>query len=465
VNIRHRDAMPGILALLLASTSCSSEGEALQVALRSPADPTLLDGVETFVFSVEDAEGRALVLRRFDVGTRQLRVDDVPHGARLTFRLEGLFHGTPIVQGRSCPIDVPADRPLPPVSLFVSRAGTFSSIDGPPGDARFRPMFFSRSDGAVVVAGGEGPNGEARADAALFDPRTGSWSAEPSLRSARRRGEAASFGRAEAIVVGGEDASGTAVEPIEVYRRGAGWQGAQGSVWAGGVGSRATSLPDGRVLLTGGAPSGRPARANAALFDGDGLFAIGEMAGARRGHAVAVVGSGAFAAVFVIGGDGGEGAVAIASIELFSPRSATAPQPFSLQNARLIEARADHTATALPTGEILVVGGRGDSGPLATAEIFDPITRQVIAGGRLARPRSRHTATLLRDGRVVVTGGVTSDGQALRSAELYDPVLRTFAAARSLAVERSDHVATELCDGTVLVVGGGAGAEIYNPAR
>jgi hypothetical protein len=152
-------------------------------------------------------------------------------------------------------------------------------------------------------------------------------------------------------------------------------------------------------------------------------------------------------------------------IETYNPRAVATGAPFSIERARLAEGRAEHTATTLATGEILVVAGRGAAGPLAGVEIFDPITRSVAAAGPLTHARTRHTATLLGDGRVLIAGGLGQGGQPLRTAELYDPETRGFAAARSLASERADHVAVELCDGTVLIVGGGAGAEIYNPTR
>lgn len=135
----------------------------------------------------------------------------------------------------------------------------------------------------------------------------------------------------------------------------------------------------------------------------------------------------------------------------------------------LVAARASQTATLLPTGKVLVVGGRDASGPLATAELYDPATGTSKATGSLAAPRFAHTATMLRNGKVLIVGGSNGAGY-LASAELYDPASGTFSPAGALAAPRAAHTATLLPDGRVLVAGGAAGgpalkdAELYDPA-
>src|SRR2546427_1947852 len=206
------------------------------------------------------------------------------------------------------------------------------------------------------------------------------------------------------------------------------------------------------------------------------------------------------------------------TLGLASPASAQAPGTWA-PIADLNQPRAEHTATLLASGTVLIAGGRDAADqPLASAEIYDPAmggytllasllpapvwghraTRlddgTVLLGGGnrgaryrraaqlfdpatdtfaaldpMSTPRGRHTATLLRDGRVVVIGGTDGVGP-LASLEIYDPTTRTFSLAPSaLAVARQDHTATLLPDGRVLVAGGsdfsGAleSAELYDP--
>ena len=131
--------------------------------------------------------------------------------------------------------------------------------------------------------------------------------------------------------------------------------------------------------------------------------------------------------------------------------------------------RQYHTATLLPNGMVLVVGGYGTGGVLASAELYDPATNIWSAAGSLAISRQYHTATLLPNGMVLVAGGYGTGG-FLASAELYDPATNAWTAAASLIAARFGHTATLLPNGMVLVAGGDgtggfpAGAELYDPA-
>ena len=139
---------------------------------------------------------------------------------------------------------------------------------------------------------------------------------------------------------------------------------------------------------------------------------------------------------------------------------------------RLNEARAGHTATLLPDGKVLVVGGLNSIDRLKSAELFDPATGLWILTGPLKTRRNAHTATLLPDGKVLVTGGNTTGYQPLRTSELYDPATGRWNETGELINPRAYHTSTLLPDGTVLVAGGGndtnqstlASAELYHPA-
>src|SRR4051812_47337567 len=63
--------------------------------------------------------------------------------------------------------------------------------------------------------------------------------------------------------------------------------------------------------------------------------------------------------------------------------------------------REDQTATPLPSGKVLVVGG----GFLDSAELYDPDTGTWSRTGSMSALRGDHTATVLPSGKVLIAGG------------------------------------------------------------
>jgi hypothetical protein len=168
---------------------------------------------------------------------------------------------------------------------------------------------------------------------------------------------------------------------------------------------------------------------------------------ARAAHTATALGSGH---VLIVGGmatDGGS----LAAVELFDPATNTIQQL-----APLAESRVGHTATLLGDGRLLIAGGYNGE-YLSSLEIFDPSTRRFAPAGSLTEPRSGHTATLLPDGRVLFAGGIGPGWSFLSTAELYDPATRRSVAVGSMSVARESHTATLLADGRVLIVGGHRG--------
>ncbi|REG37601.1 N-acetylneuraminic acid mutarotase [Archangium gephyra] len=135
--------------------------------------------------------------------------------------------------------------------------------------------------------------------------------------------------------------------------------------------------------------------------------------------------------------------------------------------------RADHSATLLPSGKVLVAGGFQLSGSTRnyfnSAELYDPTTGTWTSTGSMAVGRRYHTATLLASGKVLVVGGEASAGVVLNSAELYDPATGTWSSAGAMAAGRQYHTSVRLPSGKVLVLGGASGgvskasSELYDP--
>lgn len=116
--------------------------------------------------------------------------------------------------------------------------------------------------------------------------------------------------------------------------------------------------------------------------------------------------------------------------------------------------------------------------PSLAGDFYEVSSSQATAGafsatGLMTSPRSLHTANLLTDGRVLLAGGVGAGGSSsttLASAELYDPITRTFGATSAMPTPRLGAASVRLNDGRVFMAGGEdasktsvASVELYNP--
>lgn len=143
-------------------------------------------------------------------------------------------------------------------------------------------------------------------------------------------------------------------------------------------GRAATLLPNGKVLVTGGAP---------ALFD------TGDLQNLNKAE------------------------LYDSSTGMFTPTGDMALPRFL------------HASTLLPDETVLITGGRVDNffGTTPVAELYNPAMGAFFTPGNMKSGRWNHQATLLNDGRVLITGGSFSNAypkeQLLSSAEIYTPAV------------------------------------------
>ena len=230
-------------------------------------------------------------------------------------------------------------------------------------------------------------------------------------------------------------------------------------------GGRLLALPDGGALLIGGSPStfaNNPFSPTQQILRFMPTTATWtkqhDMPDGRSAHTLTALPDGT---ILVVGGD----------VPGLSPRQPTltldkvgrydpATDRWS-PVAPLVQARFGHTATLLPDGRVLVVGGsvsktvnseNAGSDARNSAEIYSPVGNiwQLVAP--MGHARSGQSAVLLPDGTVLVIGGDGGAGAA--TAERYDPRANTWTSAGDLGASRSGFAVTPLLDGDVLVTGG-----------
>jgi hypothetical protein len=251
----------------------------------------------------------------------------------------------------------------------------------------------------------------------------------------------------------------------------------------------ATLLPNGKVLVAGGAVeadeySCDAGKDSAELYDSAlGTFAsTGTMTSRRYAQTSTLLPTGK---VLVAGGysfdssdcDQDGTSPAVASAEIYDPSNGSFTPTGSMA-----EVRGGHTATLLANGKVLIAGGdnmgegvlpffQGDGS--VTAEVYDPATGLFSSTGNMVTPRVIQTATLLVNGDVLIAGGWSaSQNASIAAAELYHPATGAFTPTGSMTSPRTGHTATLLPDGKVLIAGGAPdqtlvnsdSAEIYDPA-
>ncbi len=252
----------------------------------------------------------------------------------------------------------------------------------------------------------------------------------------------------------------------EIYKAATGTIQAAGSMSIARSGHTATLLPNGKILVTGGAiqdplPTNAgysTLTATAELYDPTSgtSTAIGNMNVPLAGHQAILLQNGK---VLILGP---------ASAQIYDP-SANAFSPVdgsSLLNSGSI-------ATLLLDGRVLITCGAVPDPPFYgdlaadTVYIYDPTSGQITpAGSKMNVPRSSHTATLMPNGTVLIAGGETlpppgdtdpMDSGANNTTEIFDPSTNTFTLSHAMQTPREGHTATLLSDGTVLIVGGSFG--------
>src|SRR5438093_24509 len=226
-------------------------------------------------------------------------------------------------------------------------------------------------------------------------------------------------------------------------------------------GSSAALLPDGRMLIVGGADAAGPVSAAEILSNGS-ITSAAAMSTARAKAAAINLADGR---VLVTGGvtAGGE---FLGSAEIYD----AATNSWSTIPASLIEPRAGHTASLLPDGRVVLAGGETAGRISQSIELFDPSTGEFGFGGTLSMPRAGHAAAVLPDGRVLIAGGSFGGVAPSASTDIFDPATGTISAGPELLTGRAGHSVTTLLNGNVLIAGGTDGltdldsAEVFDPA-
>lgn len=290
------------------------------------------------------------------------------------------------------------------------------------------------ANGKVLVVGS--------AASAVYDPATNGWTATGARTF---QGGVARAAGAKVLVTNGTRA--------ETYDAATNAWTATGAVATPRTSFALASTTNGRVLLVGGAPgtSRSEALASVELYDPatNAWTATGALAATRARAVAATLPDGR---VLVAGGANAtevwtSGLAARYVAEIWNPQTGTWSAAGTIASAFL--GRYLFTLTPLGNGDVVLVGGLdGDARDSALTEILRAGT---LAWERAAdTPILRHGAALLADGRVLAVGKTLT---TMRAA-LLDPVTKTWSTLRDPPRDRVGTTPVKLPNGDVLFAGG-----------
>src|SRR5258708_2989697 len=318
----------------------------------------------------------------------------------------------------------------------------FTPIGAPMASYRAYHTATLLKNGMVLLVGGMDNTGGVQSSAELYDPVNKTFTFTGGMHTYRYLNTATLLNDGTVLIAGGMDGIGNTQYISELYNPVTGTFSLTGYLNIQRYAHTATLLNDGTVLIAGGGTATRPITTIqpnptdiAELYDPTtGTFTQlnNSMTMTRAYHTATLLNDGT---VLLAGGVTGSrnNPLPTTSAEIYIPST----QSFAPANSDMNDSRAEHTATLLSNGMVLLVGGATDSSgsfppypigaPVSSAELHDPSTGSFNFAAYLGTARSQHTATLLTNGTVLIAGGTTdaggqnTNGTVTSSTELYQP--------------------------------------------
>ncbi|MGL5003103.1 MAG: Kelch repeat-containing protein, partial [Casimicrobium sp.] len=383
-----------------------------------------------------------------------------------------------IVGGRSV---AGSEAALATAVLYDPTTNTWSNA-GNLAAARSQHTATRLRNGKILVVGGKN-NATVLASAELYDPATNAWTSAGSLTTARRfhTATAASVGiNDEVFVIGGRDSGVDGVSfglsSIERYSASSNsWFTFTAQLDDPRYGHTATALPNGDIAIACGFSaqlsglSTVPISRNSVerfVFTSLSVASLGSLRDNRARHSATLLPSGKI--LFAGGIRDGASPTYLATLEVFDIVAGGSPPSINMP-----EAHANHTATLMPTGAVLAVGGRASATSATATTVLSRVNEAsngVTSAGGACGASFFNTVTLLPDGRLLIVGGLAPGNVRLNTVQLFNPANGSCANLTPLAVTRDRHAATLLPNGKLLITGGlesnslaRNSAELYDP--
>jgi hypothetical protein len=302
--------------------------------------------------------------------------------------------------GRGC------SRVLSSAEIYNPRAGTFRAVASM-STPRAGGEAIALPDGRVLVTGGW-TGDRVAASAEIYDPATDRWTSAGEMSVARMSHMIVDLADGRVLVVGGDTRPRRSLSSAEIFDPVTSAFTVAGEMQTPRGYPGVVSLADGRVLITGGHRISGGVLRSAEIFDpatGE-IHPTGDMAATRTKHAAVLLHDGR---VLIVGGsDGRDGRGRLASTEFYDPGTGRFSPGPTMHSPRH---KIHDAVVVLSSGAVLVAGGS------VQPEVWIPGEQEFRpVQGQLEGQHEFATATILPSGEVLVLGGYGAPVQSLTSA-------------------------------------------------
>lgn len=347
---------------------------------------------------------------------------------------------------------------LDSAEIYKTTSGTFAPISHRMSTGRLTATATTLTDGSVLIAGGQGQNAPQTAE--IFQPSTQSFTQTTGQLNHPRIAHTATLLdpsivpaplASEVLITGGNGDNGTAelYDPLSKTFSNTGKMSTSRVQHTAILISHCGCAADGKVLVVGGYNNQSQVLASAELYNPatQTFTPTGSMRSPRFRHTATLLPDGT---ILIAGGASQMGALAgnlnpaLNTAEIYNPRTGT----FTPTKGLMTAYRTAQAASLLKDGTVLLTGGQDKHFIIEnTAEIFNPTTGTFTATapscagappptGCMQSGRDFHLSFTLDNGRVLIAGGVDSAFKTVASAEIYDPTQKSFTPTGSLSRAR-----------------------------